>query len=77
MAKKKENKRGFRVISEQAVKAATGRGWAYWFKVLDRFDAKAKGHTLTARHLAEDHGLGPWWAQAVTIRYEWERGLRR
>ncbi|MCH7760228.1 hypothetical protein IIA15_02345 [candidate division TA06 bacterium] len=37
---------------------------------------KEKGHTLTARYLGEKYGLSGWWAQAVTIRYEWERGLR-
>jgi hypothetical protein len=38
---------------------------------------KKKGHTESAKHLREKHGLGPWWAQAVVIRYERENGLRR
>ncbi len=38
--------------------------------------AKAKGHILAARFLLQEHGLSSWWAQAVTIRYEYERGLR-
>ncbi len=70
-------KKGFRVISEEAVAAATGKGWAHWFKVLDRFDVKANGHPLAAKHLVAEHRLGPWWAQAVTIRHEWDRGLRK
>ena len=43
---------------------------------MDKYDLKKKGHTLAAKHLREKHGLSDWWAQAVTIRYEWEKGLR-
>ncbi len=38
---------------------------------------KEKGHTLTAKYLNEHYGISPWWAQAATIRYEWERGIRK
>jgi len=38
---------------------------------------EGKGHTQAAKYLRDKHGLSDWWAQAVTIRYEWERGLRR
>ncbi len=31
----------------------------------------------TARYLADQHGLERWWAQAVTIQYEYDRGLRK
>ena len=72
-----EARGGFRRISEEAVRAKTGKGWEEWYAILDACSAKEKGHTRTARHLLEEHGLSPWWAQAVTIRYEWERGLRR
>ena len=71
-----EAKAGFRRIGEEAVRAKTGKGWEEWYAILDACSAKEKGHTRTARHLLEEHGLSPWWAQAVTIRYEWERGLR-
>jgi hypothetical protein len=54
----------------------TGHGWAHWFAVLDAFDAAAKGHTAAARHLAEDHGIGGWHAQEITVGYERTRGLR-
>jgi len=67
---------GFVKIGDEAVKAKTGRRWSEWFTILDRFDVKQNGHKLAAKHLAEKHRLGPWWSQAVTIRYEWERGLR-
>ena len=66
----------FRKISEAAVVAATGKGWAEWLQLLDEWGMKKKGHTATAVWLLKSHGLSAWWAQAVTIRYEWERGMR-
>jgi hypothetical protein len=71
-----EEKAGFRRISDKSVRAKTGKGWEEWFAILDAWGAKEKGHTLSAKHLREHNSVSPWWAQAVTIRYEWERGLR-
>ena len=68
---------GYRRISDEAVRTKTGKGWEEWFSILDTWRVKEKGHTKSAKHLREDYGLSPWWAQAVTIRYEWERGLRK
>lgn len=64
-------------MSSEAVEKGTGKPLAHWLKVLDDFDAKAKGHAAAARHLQESHGLGGWWAQSVTVAYEQERGLRK
>jgi len=72
-----ESKSVFRKMSDEAVKAKTGKDWKGWLAVLDKFDVKKKGHTLAAKYLREKHGLDEWWSQAVTIRYEWERGLRK
>lgn len=55
----------------------TGKGLEDWFKILDMWDAREKNHTQRARYLSEHYELSPWWAQAVTIRYEWEKGLRK
>ena len=67
----------FQKISDEAVRAKTDKVWLDWFSILDKFDLKGKGHTEAAKYLRDKHGLDDWWAQAVTIRYEWERGLRR
>lgn len=67
---------GARRISDEAVRAKTGKSWEQWFRILDRWGAAAKAHAVTAKHLAERHGIGPWWSQMITARYEMERGLR-
>jgi hypothetical protein len=66
----------FQKISDDAVRAKTDRVWREWFSILDKFGLKKKGHTQAAKYLRDKHGLSDWWAQAVTIRYEWEKGLR-
>ena len=66
----------FQKITDDAVRAKTDRVWQDWFNILDKFDLKEKGHTQAAKYLRDKHALSDWWAQAVTIRYEWERGLR-
>jgi len=67
----------FQRISDDAVRAKTDKVWQDWFSILDKFGLKEKGHTQAAKYLRDKHRLSDWWAQAVTIRYEWERGLRR
>jgi uncharacterized protein YndB with AHSA1/START domain len=64
-------------ISEDAVLAATGKGWDHWRGVLDRFGrGDGKSHRDSAAHLEERHGLTGWWAQMVTVAYERHRGIR-
>ena len=63
-------------ISDAAVRAKTGRGWAERFAILDAFDVRANGHAAAARQVATEHACGDWWSQMVTVAYERERGLR-
>ena len=65
------------MVSEAKTIDKTGHGFEHWFAVLDRFDLKAKGHTAAAKHLGQDHGVGGWYAQAITIAYERAHGLRK
>ena len=69
--------KGPRAFSDQAVQAKTGRSSAEWSAILDAWGAAEKGHTKTTKHLREEYHVSDWWAQAVTIRYEYERGLRQ
>ncbi len=63
-------------MSDEKVKAATGRVLAEWCELLDAQGATTWKHQDTARWLVEEHGVDGWWAQAVTIGYEQERGQR-
>jgi hypothetical protein len=67
---------GARGIGEDAVLKATGKSWKEWYEILDKFDRRTKGHTLTAKYLHSKHKLNPWWSQMVTVSYEWEKGLK-
>ena len=62
-------------ISDEAVKAKTGKGWTEWFALMDRKGAATLNHKEIAK-LAGKAGAGPWWSQMVTVQYERARGLR-
>ncbi len=63
-------------ISDASVLKKTGKDLAHWFAVLDEFGAVEKGHTASARHLYDAHGVDGWYAQGITVSYERERGVR-
>jgi len=62
--------------TDEATRKKTGHGLDHWFAVLDAFGAAAKGHTASAAHLYEAHGIPGWYAQGITVAYERARGLR-
>jgi uncharacterized protein YndB with AHSA1/START domain len=63
-------------VSDEAVERATGRTWPQWFELLDRWGATGRAHPEIARWLADEHGVGGWWAQGITVSYEQARGMR-
>jgi hypothetical protein len=63
-------------MSDDAVKAKTGRDWYSWFKVLDKEKAHTLPHKDIATLLYEKHEVPGWWSQIVTVEYERARGLR-
>ncbi|MGI9598310.1 MAG: hypothetical protein ACR2QK_19255 [Acidimicrobiales bacterium] len=63
-------------MGEDAVKAATGKGWDDWCDLIEKSPELGDDHAAIAIHLTEVHGLGPWWAQTVTVGYERITGLR-
>ena len=63
-------------MSDEAVKAKTGKDWAGWFSTLDRAGANTLEHASIASLLRETHGVAGWWSQMVTVEYERARGLR-
>lgn len=64
-------------MADATLQRATGRSWDDWFRILDDWDATTKGHPVVARHVREAHGVDGWWAQTITVGYEWARGLRQ
>jgi hypothetical protein len=62
-------------MSDDAIRAKTGRGWDDWFALLDADGARELPHAAIAE-LAARHGAEPWWRQAVAVSYERARGLR-
>jgi len=62
-------------IGNEALKEKTGKTWAEWFLVLDKARAKERTHQEIVA-LLQDHGVGQWYGQMVTVGYEQERGLR-
>jgi hypothetical protein len=71
-----ETKKPSENMSDEAVKAATGKVWDEWFAILDKEGAKTEPHPEIARLLHEKHGLTGWWSQMVAVGYERARGLR-
>ncbi len=63
-------------ISDEAVRAKTGKGWQEWFKVLDKAGARKMNHTNIATYLYDKQRVPGWWCQMVTVGYEQARGLR-
>jgi uncharacterized protein YndB with AHSA1/START domain len=63
-------------IGSDAVRAKTGKGWAEWFKLLDKAGAVEMNHTQIAAHLHDKLGCPGWWSQMIAVGYEQERGLR-
>lgn len=62
-------------MSDDAVKAKTGKTWSEWFKLLDNAGAKKMSHREIVA-VANKHGAGSWWQQMVAVTYERARGLR-
>ncbi len=63
-------------MSDEAVKARTGKNWAAWFGALDKAGAAKLKHSQIAELLHEKHDMPGWWCQMVTVEYELARGLR-
>jgi uncharacterized protein YndB with AHSA1/START domain len=76
MAKKEAMTAEPKRMSDEAVQAKTGHTWLEWFAILDAAGAQQMTHKQIVACLHNQHGVGPWWQQAVTVAYEQARGLR-
>jgi len=65
-------------VSDEAVKARTGKRWEEWFAILDKAGAKKMNHRAITGWLDHEHSeVDGWWIQMITVAYEQERGLRQ
>jgi len=64
------------VISDDAIRRRTGRGWEDLLALLDDWGATERSHGEIATWLREEHGVDSWGAQAVAVSYERARGMR-
>ncbi len=64
-------------MSDDAVKAKTGKTWKEWFTILDKAGAKKLSHREIVKILSEQHSVAAWWRQMITVTYEQARGLRQ
>lgn len=66
-------------VSDESVRAKTGKGWDDWFRILDDAGAAKLAHAeivmILARKYSKD--VGPWWQQMLTVGYERARGVRQ
>jgi len=62
--------------SDTVIRAATGRSWAQWFRVLDRMDVAEAGHGAVVRRLADEYACPRWWRQRIAAAHAEARGLQ-
>ena len=63
-------------ISDEVVRARTGKQWQEWFALLDEAGAADLSHKEIVALLREQHQVAAWWQQSITVAYEKARGLR-
>lgn len=64
-------------VSDEAVRAATGRGWDEWRAALDAAGAREWSHREIVAHIASEHPqVSGWWQQSITVAYEKAHGRR-
>lgn len=65
------------LASDEKLTQATGRDWEGWIAILDGWGARDHAHGEIAQYLHDEHGVPPWWTQAVTNGYERATGMRK
>lgn len=63
-------------LSDEAIRAGTGRGWEEWCDLIDGFEGRGEGHKAIVAYLRDEHDVDDWWVQGVTVGYERITGLR-
>ena len=75
--KASRTKKNSGLISDEAVKKATGCDWKSWIWHLDKAGCATMSHKEIAALVYERWPkIGGWWSQMVTVGYERAKGLR-
>ncbi len=62
-------------MSEEALRARTGKGWQEWFADLDAFGGPAAGRRGLTDQVYGKPGVDAWWAATLVQEYEVARGV--
>jgi hypothetical protein len=75
-ASKKVDHAAITGMSNEKIKAQTGRTWDVWLRLLDAEGALTMTHGAVARLVHDKYAVGDWWSQMVTVGYERLTGQR-
>ena len=67
---------GTRGLSDEEMRAATGKTWAEWHTILDNWGGKEKRLVSIANYLRDEYRLPLIWAQMVAVYYKWGERLK-
>lgn len=70
-------KKGYNDIKDQLAIRRTGKSFAEWQKILDRFNVQKNGHDASVQYLRKAHKANNWWSHVIVIRYEHDKKMRR
>jgi uncharacterized protein YndB with AHSA1/START domain len=62
-------------ISDERVKAKTGKTWGEWIATIEEHGYGSLGRKGISSELERTHRVDPWWAHAISIEYQYARGL--
>lgn len=66
------NTSSFQKISDEELRALTGKSWKEWCELLDTHDARNLSLTAITNYLIQQHHLRRLWAQTIAVYYKWE-----
>ena len=62
-------------LTDEAVRAATGKSWDEWLAVLDERGGPAQGRRAINDYLFVELKVDTWWVSAINVQYEAARGI--
>jgi uncharacterized protein YndB with AHSA1/START domain len=62
-------------LTDESVRAATGRSWEEWFSYLDERGGPSQGRRQIGVHLNYDLKIDAWWCAVINVQYEAARGV--